>query len=95
MFGNLIKQVTKVAADISSGVINGTTDVTEAFTGKNAVTRTMRRAGNGVIGETKDFIDGIVDLGESALTGGLAGDDAPERSDRAQTEEKTNPEDQR
>lgn len=79
LLGNLVRELTKTASNVSEALIHGATDITEVVTGSNQLTKSVRETGVGVVRGVKSLSDKIVDAGEEII--GINAEEQP-KTDR-------------
>ena len=67
LVGNLMREITKAAANVGEALVNGAADVAEVVTGPNRVTEAVRDTGIKVVHGVRAISDAMVDMGEELL----------------------------
>lgn len=67
LIGNLMREITKTAANVGEALVNGVADVAEVVTGPNQVTEAVRDTGVKVVHGTRAISDAVVEMGEQML----------------------------
>lgn len=69
LIGNLLREVTKTAANVGEALVHGVADITEVVTGPNELTEAVRDAGVQIVHGAKAISDAVVNMGEEMITG--------------------------
>lgn len=67
LLGNLMREISKAAANVGEAMVHGAADVTEVVTGPNRVTEAVRDTGVKVIQGVRAISDAVVDMGEEVF----------------------------